>query len=248
MTTTCAYIRVSSTKQLEGAGPQQQRDAIIAYATMKGIQIDGFYVDDETGTTEEREQIQALLLLAKSGTLKLLLVDRVDRLGRTLGVCESLYDQFKQAGCKIEFVAAAFDDNPEGVLFRQMLGMVAQYQRGALLRHMKSCREANARIRGTHGNGQVPYGYRIDRQRNRVVIEEEEAALVRRVFALRGEGLSLRKIADRLYADGYRPRYAKSGKFSTAVLANMVHDEEAYRGKTGFVDNSSVTHPAILSS
>jgi site-specific DNA recombinase len=245
---TAAYIRVSTQKQLNGSGPAQQRDSIIAYAVSKGLEINDWRTDDETGTTEDREQIQALLQEAREGRLGTLIVDRVDRLGRELHVCEGLYDAFTKAGCKVLIASQALEDSAEGVLLRQILGSFASYQRKALLKHLSQCRESKARRIGYRNGGAIPYGYKLSEKGDTIVPDEDhEAPMVRRMFQLRGEGYSYTRALETLFAEGYRSR--RNTPLQRMQLQRIFRLESAYRGEVSFFDCTlPATHEGILKS
>jgi site-specific DNA recombinase len=245
MSKTVAYIRVSTTKQLEGAGPAQQRDSIIAYAMSKGLQVDEWYTDDETGTTEDREQIQALLKQAQEGKLGRLIVDRMDRLGRHMHVCEGLYEAFKKAGCQVVLTNINLEDEtPENVMMRQMLGIMAQYQRSALIRHMGQCAKAKARRTGAHANCQTPFGYSFDRGGGRMVINEEEANAVRRIFELHWAGRSLRQVMKVLHDEGWRVR--KGDYWHPPQVARIIRREAQYAAQAPFVEGGTIVQQPII--
>lgn len=243
---TVAYVRVSTKKQLNGSGPAQQRDSIIAYAISKNIRIDDWYTDDETGTTEDREQIQSLLQDARDGKLQAVVVDRVDRLGRELHVCEGLYDSFSKAGCKVIVASQALEDSDEGVLLRQILGSFAAYQRKAMLKHLTQCRASKAKRVGYRNGGAVPYGYRLSSDKARIVPDEaHEASLVRRMFELRDSKHSYTRILEILFAEGYRSRL--DTPLQRMQLQRVFALERAYRGEVSFFDGASAaTHEGIL--
>jgi site-specific DNA recombinase len=244
MSKTAAYIRVSTTKQLDGAGPAQQRDSIIAHAVQKGMTVDDWYTDDETGTTEEREQIQELLRQAQRGELKRLVVDRMDRLGREMHVCESLYAAFTKAGCEVVLCNFHLESTPEGTLMRQLLGAMAQYQRAAFLRHTSQCAKAKARRTGTLANGAAPFGYRFDRVAGRMVIASDEAAAIRRVFELHWAGRSLRQIMATLHEEGWRAR--KGTHFHPPQVARIIKRESQYASQAPFSEGGQLVQPAII--
>ncbi len=57
------YIRVSTTKQLNGDGPERQRAAIEIFCASKGFFVQRWFTDDASGTVsaESREQYCEML-------------------------------------------------------------------------------------------------------------------------------------------------------------------------------------------
>ncbi len=242
---TAAYIRVSTSQQLDGAGPEQQRTNLIVYAMQKGITIDEWAVDDETGNTTDRENIQRLLADAHAGKLQLLLCDRPDRLGRKLEVIETLYQSFRAAGCDVQYVGMAFDSNPAGTAMRQMMSVFAQYQKDEFLNRMKQCKTAKAVRIGALASGTAPYGYKIGVS-GRIEPDEIEQHLVKRIFELHDRGQSLREIERNLDKEGFISRSGKSFKYGQ--IARILKLHRAYQGQAAFsgIEGAQVFHEAIL--
>jgi DNA invertase Pin-like site-specific DNA recombinase len=240
---TKAYCRVSTEKQTDGAGLQQQSLSISSYAAASGISIDEIVYEDESGTVEDREEIVRLLREAEAGELTLLLVDRVDRLGRTLVICESLVDRFKKAGCEVRFTTLNLGTSPESVLLRQLLGSIAEFQRTTLVKHLTACKRAKARRTGTH-TGIVPTGYK--RGANDIIVEDEvEAVVVRRIFALSRAGFSMNAIARQLTREGFTTR--GGGQYYPMQVRRVLSLEKAYRGQESFCGpDAPVVHQGLI--
>ncbi len=249
MTYTAAYIRVSTTKQLDGNGPQQQRDAIIAYAVANGREINDWFTDDETGMTAEREKVQRLLELAREGKLTTLVVDRMDRLGRTLLVCEALYKEFIDAGVEVVFASQTFGEGATGTLVRQIMSSISEYQRTEWLVRMRASKAAKAVNRGTYAGSVAPFGYKLSRQPGVLAIDDAEALIVRRIFAYHQNGATQSAIARTLNSHGYKTR--GGSQFAPVNIFRILGAEAQYRalapfGKTQLAAGVEPAHPAIL--
>ncbi len=223
---TIAYMRVSTAAQLEGAGIDQQRASIITWAVSNGVAIDEYITEDETGTTEDREEIRKLQERARNGEFSVLIIDRVDRLGRTLAVCETLFAAFKQLGVDVRTVGAVFDDSPAGRMLRQVMGVLAEYQRSEWLGRMKQCRKAAAAKKGTSLGGRSLTGYRSV-GRGQLAADDRSAAAVARCFALRETGCSLSDVARALAAEGFRN--TKDKPYAVTQVARILARADVYR-------------------
>lgn len=88
----------------------------------------------------------------------------------------------------------------------------------------KMLRTRTVRVReGRHAGGRVPFGYQLLAPAGdaRLVINEEQAAIVRRIFSARIAGMSYRSIANALNADNVpSPTHAQWGESSVRMLAN----------------------------
>jgi site-specific DNA recombinase len=99
-------------------------------------------------------------------------------------------------------VSHPLEQGPEGWLFFQMRGALAEYERAKIIERTR--RGHVGRIQAGHpGGGNVPLGYRsiAEPHGGRWEADEHEAALVRRIFALCLAGQSTRKIARILTAE-----------------------------------------------
>lgn len=250
MSKTVAYIRVSTSKQLDGNGPEQQRANILGYAISRGVKIDEFVIEDESGTIYEREQIQHLLVRSQAKEVKTIILDRPDRLGRTLEVSERLFKAFEAAGASLCFASVEFDSSPSGNLFRQILAAIAEFDRTSWLSRMQSCKRAAVATRGSYAGGNVPYGY-VSGGRGVLRIDPAAAAVVKRIFALEAQGVSKTAIAGRLAAEGYKTR--KGTDFCPQQVIRILGRRDFYTARTvvhaaaaKLVDGVRPQHPPIL--
>lgn len=225
---TIAYCRVSTDKQLDGSGIDQQRASIIAYAMAHGISIDEVVVEHETGTTENREAIQRILIEARAEKIQAIIVDRVDRLGRTLVTCEKLYEDFRAAAVQVIFTNANCDTSASGVLLRQIMGALAQYDRTSWLSRMTQCRKAAAARKGTTSGGRAPYGY-IAAGGAKLDLDPATVNLVRRALVLDGLGQSLTQITNQLNSEGFRTR--KGTQFYPQQVKRILGRKDFYQRK-----------------
>lgn len=79
------YARVSTLDKGQDRAanrPETQLRPLREYASRRGFQIQGEYVDTASGTTEERSQYHAMLELARKRKLDVVLVWRYDGTGR----------------------------------------------------------------------------------------------------------------------------------------------------------------------
>lgn len=249
MKRTIAYLRVSTERQSAGNGLDEQRMAIVAYAAANNLKIDDWVVDEETGTTADRDGLRRVMFEARARRVAAVVVSRVDRLGRKLAVTEPLFEEFEQLGVRVVNVQQHIDNTPQGVAMRQMLGVFAQLDRAMMLTRLKSARAASV-AKGKHGGGQSPYGYRSTGN-GILAIDLREAEVVRRVFELRRENYSLAEICDILHKEGFKPR--KGAAFYPTQIKRIVDREPEYRAQKPFSNialepGAKAQHQAILTA
>ncbi len=224
---TIAYTRVSTERQTEGNGIEQQRNAIAAWAAATGCTINDWASDAETGMSVDREEIQRLLTAAKAKDFQRLVVDRLDRLGRTVLVIEGLFQEFRAAGVDVLCVNHAIESTPSGSMIRHVMSAVAEYQRSEWLARMKTCKRVAVARKGTYGGGGCPYGYMAVGD-GKLVIDERTADLVRRCFALKAQGLSLSGVTRALDSEGFKTR--KGTALSVMQISRIIKRKDVYAG------------------
>ena len=93
--------------------------------------------------------------------------------------------------------------------------------------------------------GRVPFGYRLvgTRRAARVEIVEDQAIIVRRVFALREAGMTIAAITAVLNADAIPA--PQGGTWSTATIGKMVNNP-AYHGTLRWREGAEIIREEVL--
>jgi DNA invertase Pin-like site-specific DNA recombinase len=199
------YLRVSGASQIEGDGFPRQREVCATYAAANSIEIVGEYRDEAcSGCTEAdaREAFGAMVQRIAGNGVRLVLVERADRLARDLIVSETLLATLRKLGVRVIEACSGIEltdaSDPSRILVRQVLGAVAEFNRRELVGKLAKARK---RIRTECGRceGRKPYGER----------EGEEAGLARVLSLVKSEGQSLRSAAATLNAEGVPTRSGK---------------------------------------
>lgn len=166
------YIRVSSRGQLDGDGPDRQRDAIAAFCAAHGLKPVGeFFERAVRGDTEGMDRpafsdmIERTVNLAKNGhPIEAIVVERMDRLARDLMVSEVLLAECRKHKLKVyaadqgNLVDMAGDGgDPTRVLIRQIMAALAQWEKAALVKKLRLARERKKALTGWCGETR-PYG------------------------------------------------------------------------------------------
>ncbi len=209
------YTRVSGLSQVGGDGPERQRLAIGNYATAAGIEIVEFFSEDGVcGATEWENRPAWVRMLACTNGIRTVVVERLDRLARDLMVQEHILADLKARGISLVSTAEPDldSDSPTRVMFRQIMGAVAQYDRAMTVLKLAGARQ---RIRAAAGRceGRKPYGGHPDRP--------EEKEIWARIMAMRAGLMTTRAIADKLNDDQVPTRMA-GGRWHSALVARIV--------------------------
>jgi len=161
-----AYLRVSGKGQINKDGFPRQREAVRKFAKANNLEVVGEYRDEGVSGTKELEDRQGLATLLdyiESNGIRIVLVERADRLARDLMVGEVILGQFRKLG--ISVIAAdsgvdltTSDDDPTRTLIRQVLGAVSQFDKSVIVLKLRAARERTKRKTG-RCEGRKPYGY-----------------------------------------------------------------------------------------
>ncbi len=155
-----------------------------------------------SGTTLDRPGLRQVREMVTRRAIAAVIVHDPDRLSRTLGHQLLLSEELDQAGVRLLIVSHPLEKGPEGWLFFQMRGAIAEYERAKILERLKRGHLGRAQA-GYPEGGTVPLGYRYiaGHKQGHYEIDEEEAALVRRIFQMCLEGMATRTIARQLSAE-----------------------------------------------
>ncbi len=163
------------------------------------------FTDDASGASTERPGLQCALQAARAGVIDVLVVYRVDRFSRNLRDLVTLLDELDRAKVVFRSATEPFDTStPMGRMLVQMLGMFAQFERDTIIDRALAGMERKA-AKGKWKGGKRPYGYRVDKTTQTLVVEEAEAAVVRMIFDLYScRRLGARAVAAELNTRGHR--------------------------------------------
>jgi site-specific DNA recombinase len=249
-TTAAIYVRVSTEDQAKNFSIPTQIEACQKLAEREGYHVPENYILVDgglSGTTMERPGLHTLRELAQNKAIAAVIVYDPDRLSRNLGHQLLLAEEMDRASVKLLIVSHPLEQGPEGWLFFQMRGALAEYERAKTVERAKRGMRGRA-SKGHPNGGQVPLGYRyiMKPHQGHWEIDTDEATLVRRIFAMCLAGEPVRAIARQLTAEGIPTRLdrrPKSGgkkrngdgvwSFSSVhhILCNEAYTGRAYFGR-----------------
>ncbi len=213
-----AYLRVSGAGQVNGHGLPRQREAIANYAKANQYEISKEFSDEGvSGTLLDRPGFADLILAVQSNGVRIIIIERLDRLARDIMVQESIVRDLKSKGVNLISTTEGPDlaaDDPTRKLIRQLFGAVAEYEKDMLVLKLRASRIAAKRKNGKC-EGQKRYGD----------TDPKEKAAVKRIKILRHKRKGLKKpsaskIAAILQADGFPTR--GGGVWTHQTVRNII--------------------------
>jgi DNA invertase Pin-like site-specific DNA recombinase len=157
-----SYIRVSGRGQIDGDGPERQRESIATFCCTHNLAMAREYFEaGVTGTIDGMDRpefsamIQFILAQKEAGVSVAIVVERLDRLARDLMVSEVLLAECRKNSIPVysadqgQLIDMASDGgDPTRVLIRQIMGALAQWEKTQLVKKLATAR---ARIRAKTG-------------------------------------------------------------------------------------------------
>jgi DNA invertase Pin-like site-specific DNA recombinase len=224
------YIRVS-TKQQAGEdrmGMEAQRQAITEYADRNGFTVVKWYVDEISGVKEDRPNLNEILFtdIANRDNVDAVIAYKSDRIARDIKLYFYYLFVLERKRIKLISVSEQFDDDSGlSTVFRALMLFVAEQERKNIATRTTMGRKVKAG-QGGYSGGRVPYGYAV--ADHRLVVDPDEAQIIRSVYALRAYGYTMRNIAETLNDRGFRTR--KGGLFGSSGVQSILDNQRTYEG------------------
>lgn len=211
--TTALYLRLSvdDDNTDESASIQSQRHLLQQFAAadpvLSSSRIIEFSDDGWSGTSFERPRVKDLLEMARRGSVNCIIVKDLSRWGRNyIEVCEYIERIFPFLGIRFVSVNDRYDSAdfkgsaaPTDVVFNSIM-------------HDVYCKDLSFKVRQSYIDkakkgeflcGVAPFGFEKSKtEKNKLVIDEEAASVVRRIFGMSCEGMSNMRIAAALNSEG----------------------------------------------
>ena len=162
-----------------------------------------------TGSNTNRPSLQKLINDIKESRVNMVVVYKLDRLSRSLVDFVQLLKFFDEHGVAFASITQPIDTSTStGKLMLHILSSFAEFER-ELISERTHDKMAAARKRGQWLGGRPPLGYTRDKEGKKLVINEAESKIVRKMFELYLKGNSLLKVASIPNEKGYRSRAGK---------------------------------------
>jgi DNA invertase Pin-like site-specific DNA recombinase len=253
------YTRKSSEEGLDQSfnSLDAQREACEAYIVSQkseGWSLVRTQYDDGgwSGGTMERPALRQLLAEIEAGKVDIVIVYKVDRLSRSLSDFARMVDLFDRHSVSFVSVTQAFNTTTSmGRLTLNVLLSFAQFEREVTGERIRD-KIAASKAKGMWMGGYPPMGY--DPEGRTLVLNPEEAEVVRHIFRRYLELGSVYALRDNLEREGFRTKVVTSragitrggGPFGHGALFHLLRNR-VYLGEIVHKDTSHPgLHAAIL--
>lgn len=238
------YTRVSTELQIDGYSLEAQKERLRREAKHRGMQVVGEYSDEgKSGKNiAGRPEFKQMMKDIKSGKddVDYVLVFKLSRFGRNAADTLNSLQYMEDYGVNLLCVEDNIDSaGASGKLIISVLASVAEIERANISEQTMAGRKQKARD-GKWNGGFAPYGYKLvakDGEKSKVlVINEEEAELVRLIYKKFLEGMGIGNVAKWLNENGYTKKIRQNGSVSliSAAFVKGVLDNPVYAGKIAY--------------
>ena len=197
------------------------------YCSRNSIVIIHEYCDRaKSATTDDRPEFLKMIAASREGDFDYAIVHKLDRFSRNRYDSAYYKRELKKNGVQLLSVLEQMDDSPESIILESVLeGMSEYYSKNLAREVMKGMRESAMDCR--YIGGWVPYGFRVDPQTHKYIINDYEAEAVRMIFRDVADGCGYNMVLNKLNSMGFRTRLGNT--FSKETLYEMLRNEK-YNG------------------
>lgn len=229
------YARVSTVEQAEeGYSIDEQINVLREWCEKEGYTIHDEYIDrGKSGKDiKGRPAVQQLIYDANQKSFDIVLVWKMNRLSRKSVDLLTIVDQLQNKNIGFRSYTEHYEtETPSGRLQFQMMAAISEFERANIAENVKMGMIARAK-EGSWNGGQV-LGYDVvttpsdnrKRKLSKLVVNENEAATVRKIFEWYVQGNGYKSIANRLNKNGYRTKKDKDFSINAVrtILCNPIY-------------------------
>ena len=203
---TALYERLSRDDEMQGESNsiKNQKEYLEDFARKNGFRNIRHFTDDGvSGTTFEREGFQKMVAEVEAGNVGTVIVKDMSRFGRNY-LKVGFYTEmlFPEKGVRFIAINNGVDSQTQGENdFTPFLNIMNEWYAKDTSKKIRTMFKAKMQ-EGKRVSPSVPYGYLRDPQdKQHLIIDEEAAKVVRRIYQMTVEGHGKRDIARALTAD-----------------------------------------------
>ena len=238
------YIRVSTAMQVDGYSLEAQKERLMKFAEFQEMEVVREYCDagksgkSITGRPEFQRMLQDVS--EERDGVAFILVFKLSRFGRNAADVLNSLQFIQDYGVNLICVEDGIDSSKDsGKLTITVLSAVAEIERENILVQTMEGRKQKAR-EGKWNGGQVPFGYDLDSKNSTLVVNEEEAEIVRIIYdKFVHTDMGADAICNYLNQRGYTKKKVRGHElnyFARGLIMKIL-DNPVYTGKIAYGKN-----------
>lgn len=218
------YLRYSAGGNQTEQSIEGQRRECEEYAKAHDINIIGEYADRHISgkSTDGREQFQQLIKDSATGRFDAVILYKIDRFARNRYDSAIYKSRLKKNGVKVLYAKEAIPDGPEGIILESLLEGMAEYYSAELAQKIRRGMKESA-IKCHATGGYQALGYKVAKDKT-FIVDEDEAPIVQKIFAMFDEGHSAVEICTEL--NGMGCRTSRGAVFNKNSLRTILRNEK----------------------
>jgi len=225
------YVRVSTEDQSRfGHSLDEQEDRLRKLCEFKGYEIYKLYREEGVSAKNtNRPKFKEMMQDMKDGKINKIIIYKLDRLTRSIKDLETICSLLEEYNCDLESVAEEINTgNANGKFFIRMLTILAQLEIERTSERTKFGLIGAAK-KG-HISGQPPIGFTKINGSKDLIIDEEKAEVVREIFDLYLDGMSVCSICKRFNKENILNRHWATTTVDK-ILSNQLYIGNMEYGK-----------------
>lgn len=238
------YTRVSTAMQVDGYSLEAQKERLIKFAEFQDMEVVREYCDagksgkSITGRPEFQRMLQDVS--EERDGVAFILVFKLSRFGRNAADVLNSLQFIQDYGVNLICVEDGIDSSKDsGKLTITVLSAVAEIERENILVQTMEGRKQKAR-EGKWNGGQAPFGYDLDSKNSTLVVNEEEAEIVRIIYdKFVHTDMGADAICNYLNQRGYTKKKVRGHElnyFARGLIMKIL-DNPVYTGKIAYGKN-----------
>lgn len=246
------YVRVSTENQVKnGYSLGEQKEEIKKFCNVQSYNLLEIFSDEgisgaqanEDEMTVARDGLLDMLAFIRENAVRYVVILSTNRLWRSDMVKVLIIRELKRSNVDIIAIDrpqySIYTQNPNEVLMNGMFELLDVYERLEVALKLKRGRMQKAKGGGYAGGG-IPFGYYCPHGGKKLLIHEEEAKAVYRVFKLKEiiPHCTLQNISDDMNEWGYTGRNGK--KFNPMLVKRILDRKDFYMGQYEYGGITSV--------
>lgn len=199
-----AYCRVSGEEQARsGFSIPDQEDALRQWCADQGHELVEVVRDEgHSGAYLERPGLDRVRDLIEGGDVELVVAQDADRITRDPGHRLLLDEEFDKRNARLRALDDWGDESHEGQLLKFLKGWVSQGERLKIAERTRRGRRQKSKQGRLVVPSTLPYGFKLDEEREQYLVDEEQMRVVRHIFQQVADGASLYTLTRSLEDEG----------------------------------------------